>query len=131
MLINKIHKNEAKITNETFELYKDGEKYYLRLDFDYENDFGIYKGHVDKIEFDLRLKEVNCEYTQFERKASVKLYKPSIGYDKEISFKVCETPIGELFNFSLVKEKVQEVTIEEIEKKFGHKIKIVSKKFGE
>ena len=46
MLINKIHKNEAKITNETFELYKDGEKYYLRLDFDYENDFGIYKGHL-------------------------------------------------------------------------------------
>ena len=122
-MINKIHKNEAKITNETFELYKDGEKYYLRLDFDYENDFGIYKGHIDKIEFDLRLKEVNCE--------SVKLYKPSIGHDKEISFKVCETPIGELFNISLVKEKVCEMTIEEIEKKLGRKIKIVSRKFGE
>ena len=129
--MNKINKNEAKITNETFEFYKEGEKCYLRLDFDYENDFGIYKGHIDKIEFDLRLKEINCEDALFERKAYVKLYKPSIGYDQEISFKVCEDLIGELFNISLVKEKVCEMTIEEIEKKLGRKIKIVSRKFGE
>lgn len=127
MIESKIHINETKITNESYELYKEEDKYYLRLDFDHENDFGIFKGHVDKINFDLKLREVKVESSQFERKAIVTLYKPMGRYGKDISFDVSKTPIGELFNITLVKEKVQEVTIEEIEKKFGHKIKIVSK----
>lgn len=131
MIENKIHINETKITNESYELYKEEDKYYLRLDFDYENDFGIFKGHVDKINFDLKLREVKVESSPLERKAIVTLYKPLGRYGEDISFGVSKTPTGELFNITLVKEKVQEVTIEEIEKKFGHKIKIVSKKFGE
>lgn len=128
---NTIHKNETKITNETYELYEEDGKYYLRLDFDYENSFGIFKGHVEKINFDLRLKEVKQDITPYSSKATVTLYKPLGTYGEEVSFDVSKTPIGELFNITLVKEKVQEVTMEEIEKKFGHKIKIVSKKFGE
>lgn len=125
--IEKIHKNEIKITNETFELYKEDETYYLRLDFDYETDFGFFKGHVDKIKFDLRLKEIVYEHMPFETNGFVKLYKPLAEYD-DMSFEVHATPTGELFNITLIEEKVQEMTIEEIEKKFGHKIKIVSKK---
>lgn len=127
MIENKIHTNETKITNESYKLYKEEDQYYLRLDFDYENDFGIFKGHVDKINFDLKLREVKVESSPFERKAVVTLYKPLGRYGEDISFDVSKTPTGELFNITLIKEKVQEMTVEEIEKKLGHKIKIVSK----
>ena len=130
-MINKIHTNETKITNEVYELYKEDGEYYLRLDFDYENSFGFFKGHVDKIKFDLRLKEVKEETTPYGAKATITLYKPLGAYGEDIALDVSRSAIGELFNIRLVKEKVQEVTMEEIEKKFGHKIKIVSKKFGE
>ena len=103
------------------------QKYYLRLDFDYENSFGIFKGHVEKINFDLRLKEVKQDITPYSSKVTVTLYKPLGTYGEEVTFDVSKTPIGELFNIALVEEKVEEVTMEEIEKKFGHKIKIVSK----
>lgn len=127
MIEKKIHVNETKITNESYELYKEDDKYYLRFDFDYENDFGFFKGHVDKINFDLKLREVKVESFSFGRKAVVTLYKPLGKCGEDISFDISETPTGELFNTTLVKEKVQEMTVEEIEKKLGYKIKIVSK----
>lgn len=104
-MIQTIHNNETKITNETFELYEEDGKYYLRLDFDYENSFGIFKCHVEKINFDLRLKEVKQESTPYSSKVTVTLYKPQGAYGKEVSFDVSKTPIGELFNITLVKER--------------------------
>lgn len=120
--------NNTKITNQNFELYKENDEYYLRMDFDYEDDYGVYKGHINNIKFDFYLKEVDFGCRGTRRKATVKLVKPSEGYHNPISFDAHVDSDGNLFTFELVKEKVHEVTMEEIEKKFGHKIKIVSKK---
>ena len=128
-MIDKVHKNEAKFTNENFEIYKEDGRHYLRADFNYENDFGIFKCHVNKLEFNLRLKEMLLETDEFNRKATVTLHRLNDDYrDEEISFHTSSDLAGELFTVQLVKEKIQEMTVEEIEKKLGHKIKIVSKK---
>ena len=128
-MIDKIHKKEAKFTNENFEIYKEDGQHYLRADFNYENDFGIFKCHVNKLRFNLHLKELLLETNGLNRKATITLHRLDDDYrDEEISFNTSSDLVGELFNVQLIKEKVQEVTMEEIEKKFGHKIKIVSKK---
>ena len=117
------------ITNENFEIYKEDGKHYLRAGFNYENDFGIFKCHVNKLEFNLHLKELLLETDEFNRKATVTLHRLDDDYrDEEISFHTSSDLAGGLFTVKLVKEKVQEMTVEEIEKKLGHKIKIVSKK---
>lgn len=36
-------------------LYQEDDKYFLRLDFDYEDDYGYFKGHIERIEFNFRL----------------------------------------------------------------------------
>ena len=127
-MIDKIHKKEAKFTNENFEIYKENGKHYLRADFNYENDFGIFKCHVNKLEFNLHLKELLLETDEFNRKATVTLHRLNDDYrDEEISFHTSSDLAGELFTVQFVKEKVQEMTVEEIENKLGHKIKIVSK----
>ena len=118
---------DEKITNQNFELYKEGDQYFLRMDFEYENDHGFYRGHVDKIKFDLHL---NCvEYTDFgkNKSAIAKIYIPSGGYINPINFDIFPDSNGHFLTVNCIKEKVQEMTVEEIEKKLGHKIKIVSK----
>ncbi len=130
-MINKIHKKEAKFTNEIFEIYKKDGCHYLRVDFNYENDFGIFKCYVDNLKFDLKIKELICESDGNSRSAIVKLEKRDGDFLEETTFRTPTNYMYTPFKFELVKEKVHEVTMEEIEKKFGHKIKIVSKKFGE
>ena len=118
---------DEKITNQNFELYKEDDQYFLRMDFKYENDHGFYRGHVDKIKFDLHLNRV--EYTDFgnNKSAIAKIYIPSAGYINPINFDIFPDSNGHFLTIDCIEEKVQEMTVEEIEKKLGHKIKIISK----
>lgn len=130
MTINQItdNVNRTKVSTQNLELYKENDNYYLRMDFEYENDYGYYKGHADKIKFDLFLKGI--EYTEeydVGKSGKVEFVKPSGCCHKTISFDIAPDEKNNLFTIELVKEKIQEMTIEEIEKKFGHKIKIISK----
>ena len=118
--------SNKKIKNQKFDVYQDNEQYYLRLDFDYEDDYGFYKGHIDRIKFDFYLDHIEVKGDIIQN-AQVKFYKPSEGYNNPISFDILADSKGNLFTVELVKEKTYEMTIEEIEKKLGHKVKIVSK----
>jgi hypothetical protein len=114
------------------ELYKEDDNYYLRMDFEYENDSGYYKGHVDKIKFNFFLE--NIEFTEeygVGKSGKVKFIKPSPGgYHNTISFDIAPDEKNNLFTIELIKEKAHEMTIEEIEKRLGHKVKIISKQKG-
>ena len=131
-MIQKYNTPDIKIANQEFELYKEDGKYYLRIDFDYENEHGLYKGHVDKIKFDMLLAGV--EYNQYGSSQNVKaefIAPTDKGYTTRCSFDVLTGSKNNFFTIELVKEKFQEMTVEEIEKKLGHKVKIVSRKFRE
>ena len=118
------------ICNENFEVYKKDGSHYLKVDFDFEDDFGIYKCHIDKLNFDFKIKELICESDHNSKNVILKLESKD-SYD-EISFR---TPIlskyskavDTLCTFEVVEEKIHELTVEEIEKKLGYKIKIISK----
>ena len=127
-MIQKYSTPDIKITNQEFELYKEDGEYYLRVDFDYENECGFYKGRADKIRFDMLL--TGIEYNQYgsSKNAKAEFCVPTYeGYTTKCLFDILTNSNNNLFTIELVKEKVREMTVEEIEKKFGHKIKIVSK----
>jgi len=126
-MIQKYSTPDVKITNQEFELYKEDGKYYLRIDFDYENEHGLYKGHADKIKFDMLL--VGIEYNQYGSSQNAKaefLVPTHEDYTARCLFDVLTNSNNNFFTIELVKEEVQEMTVEEIEKKLGYKIKIVS-----
>ena len=50
-----------------------------------------------------------------------------MGLNNPINFDIFPDSNGHFLTVNCIKEKVQEMTVEEIEKKLGHKIKIVSK----
>lgn len=129
-MIQKYSTPDVKITNQKFELYKEDGMYYLKIDFDYENEQGFYKGHADKVRFDLLLTGIEYDYNEDYRSKNAKAEFCVPTYDNYTTtclFDILPGSNKNFFTIELVKEKVHEMTIEEIEKKFGHKIKIVSK----
>lgn len=125
---NKYIQRNNELTNENFEIYKEDGRHYLRVDFDYEDKGEIYKCYIDKLKFDLKIKEFSLEGGINVSSAKVRLENVDDCLHEEVTFR---TPVyfagTPLFKVELVKEKAQEMTVEEIEKKLGHKIKIVSK----
>ena len=127
-MIQKYSTPDVKITNQEFELYKEDGKYYLKVDFDYENEYGVYKGHADKVRFDFMLTCIEHEQYDSSQNVKAQFCAPTEGgYTTRCLFDVLPGSNKNFFTIELVKEKVQEMTVEEIEKKLGHKIKIVSK----
>ena len=119
---------DVKITNQEFELYKEDGKYYLRVDFDYENEHGFYKGYADKIKFNMLLTKIEYNQNYTSQNAKAEFCVPTYeGYATNCLFDILTDSNNHFFTVELVKEKVHEMTVEEIEKKLGHKIKIVSK----
>ncbi len=108
-------------SNEKIELYQEDGKYYLRLDFDYENSDGYYKGHVERILFDFHLCSINRLLSEYGQKTTINL-----GVEKNMELLPDED--GNYFTCELIKYKTREMTLEEIEDKLGYKVKIVENK---
>ena len=126
-MIQKYSTPDVKITNQEFELYKEDGRYYLRVDFDYENDYGVYKGHIDKVKFNVLFKGIESEICSWTKSAKANFLVPSEYSCVDCSFDIVKDSKDNFFTIEVIKEKVYEMSVEEIEKKLGHKIKIISK----
>ena len=118
--------NINQISNEKIELYEEYGRYFLRLDFDYEDSYAYYKGHIERIEFNFRLmniiQETNEDWYHF------KILRTGVFVNLGLEERMRILPEGDkYFTLTLVKEKIYDMTLEEIEKKLGHKVRIATK----
>lgn len=120
------------------ELYREGNNYYLRATYEVERDDGIYEMIIPKIDLNINASVTpdintyidNGSPWSFPRKTC------TVRFDNVTCHKynLKEDDIGLPYNQKvfytekLIKSKVKEMTIEEIEKKLGHPVKIVKSK---
>ena len=116
--------NVSKISNEKIELYQEDGRYYFKVDFDYEDDYAYYKGKIERIPFDFRLYSIKMRNDGYSFNSKTKI-TADLGMCKDME--IHPNKNGEYFTLTVVKEKIYEMTMEEIEKKLGYKVKIVSK----
>ena len=108
-------------------IYEENGSYYMKLVYEYETESGFYRRTYPKVSFPVTLLRV-----PFTNIASY-LGPVYISLDDELA--VCEADCivrGKEFRCikfvdELIKPKVHEMTLEEIEKKLGYPVKIVSK----
>lgn len=113
----------SNVSNEEIELYKEDNRYFFRVDFDYEDDCAVYKGHIEKIPFNFRLIRLGTGYDDLTiNKRCV------VNLGLKENMEVLPDDKSCFFTLTVVKEKIHEMTIEEIEKKLGYKVSIVNKK---
>lgn len=105
------------------QLYKEDDKYYLSAIFDQEDETGLYELSVPKILFPIA---PNCS---MDIDVGTTIFGASYDY-VAVDFGVVRLyaePIdneGNLYTKKLISEKAHEMTLEEIEKELGYKIKL-------
>ena len=118
-------------------LYKEDNQYYFGATYTNETDDKIYEVHVPKIQIPsalysptLTIKDQAITTLTPTRTAYIDLDNQwMLPVETVTKTKHCfETISPTFFSIKLIEEKTKEMTIEEIEKKLGHKIKIVNKK---
>ena len=125
-----------KITIKNAKLYEKRGKFYIDVTYFRETDAEVQEIHIPKLYIPL----VNSSgglyiYTDWmddyigasTRKTVYCLnhFYPECG---EHGLRICENDDGAPYTIRVIEKKTQEMTIEEIEKKLGYKIKVVAKK---
>lgn len=116
-------KQELKKAN----IYEENGSYYMKLVYEYETESGFYRRTYPKVSFPVTL--LRLPYTL----SASYLTPPYISLDDDLTILTTDCIVsGKEFkrvNFvdELIKTKVHEMTLEEIEKKLGYSVKIVSK----
>lgn len=106
------------------ELYQEDGCYYLRAEYEVEDDHRLQKYTIPKISLPIRREPVINEDV---------LDYPIPRYHSTISLGFAELEIlkgddGYLYKCETIKEYPQKMTLEEIEKKLGYKVEVVSGK---
>lgn len=119
-------KATSKITN--VELVKENGAYYLSLEYLLEDENKVEKLTIPRAKIPIDdgfypvLVHSTPTFSTYFGGGRVSL---NSGYEGH-RFELKADPNGNLFKFETIKEKEHEMTIEEIEKKLGYKVKIVS-----
>lgn len=109
------------------QLYKENDKYYFSAIFHQEDNKGIYEIAVPKIEFPV---EPQC---QLNSTSYMDSWSREVHCTANIDFGFCELDVApfdgknKFFITKCLEEKVHEMTLAEIEKELGYKIKLKEK----
>lgn len=125
--------NDKKHTLKEVKLYEENGLYYLRIKYILEDDHRIEELDIPKAVIQLDSRYTPCiNYVSDERGPS---YIPYERCSLETGIMSLELRPGEtseanhvFYTCKTIKEKPQELTLSEIEKKLGYKVKIVSEK---
>lgn len=105
------------------EVAKNAVCYYLSAIYRYENDSGVYEVHIPKIELPIRdvamRTPIHSKYIYYENPTI------DIGFGDMRMFPDAE---GGMIYERLIEEKIHDMTLDEIEKKLGYKVRVVSEK---
>ncbi len=104
------------------ELMKDVVTYYLSAVYRYETNCGVYEVDIPHIELPL--------WNDFNMKNEFGYYGPcchtiNIGFG---DLPMRSDKHGNMFYEKLIEEKIHDMTLDEIEKKLGYKVRVVSEK---
>lgn len=110
---------------ENLQLYSEEGSWFLKAIYLYENDCGIYEVVVPKIHLIIRKEPIFsrglCNYHSWIKKPDT----IDLGFGDCI---MCEDADGAIYYQKLIKEKIHDMTLDEIEKKLGFKVRVISKK---
>ena len=106
------------------QLYKEDGAYYLSATYHHENEKGIYDVIIPKIHLLIRkepiIKIPLQRYGRYEEVSTIDL-----GFG---DCTICKDADGIMYMEKLIEEKMHDMTLDEIEKKLGFKVRVVNKK---
>ena len=107
------------------QLYKEDTKYYLTAIYQYETERGIYEVTIPKIYLHTGEPIIKKPFDVYHSGINLDPTTIDLGFGDCV---ICEDEKGYSYYDVLIKEKVHDLTLSEIEKKLGYKVRVVSEK---
>ena len=120
------------------DIFRDGDKWFMHLEYEYEDNRGKHLVILPKVDFPYSLWYTpnvdfcNCMVTfGFEASASINISESLNLHEGNVTNPLNNETINAFYTDIIVELKIHDLTINEIEKKLGYKVRIVADMKGE
>lgn len=116
--------DKAKVELKNVKLIKNCYGYCLDVTYHIEDDAKIQELHIPYLQLPINSSKITIrnDWDPYYNR-----YTADVGLREVKMFGTVSENAGECFTIKTIKEKTKEMTLEEIEKKLGHKVKIVNR----
>ena len=119
-------------------IFREGDEWFMHLEYEHEDDRGKHLVILPKVDFPCSLNYepkidfCNCMDTLgLEEFASIKIFEWLNLHKGNVTDPLTNKTINTFYTDIIVEPKIHELTIDEIEKKLGYKIRIIADTKGE
>lgn len=119
-------------------IFREGDEWFMRLEYEYEDKRGKHLATLPKVDFPCSLKYItninfyNCVATLgLNELASIKISESLDLHKGNVTDPLTNKTINAFYTDIIVEPKIRDLTLDEIEKKLGYKVRIVADTKGE
>lgn len=120
------------------DIFREGNEWFMHLEYEYEEDRGKHLVILPKVEFPCSLWYTpNIDFQPFllpsldDKSASIKISESLNLHEGNVTDPLTNKTINAFYTDIIVEPKIHDLTLDEIEKKLGYKVRIVSDTKGE
>ena len=115
------------------DIFRDGDEWFMHLEYEYEDNRGKHLVTLPKVDFPYSLTYkpninlCNCMTTfGFEASASIDISEGLNLHEGNVTDPLTNKTINSFYTDIIVEPKIHDLTLDEIEKKLGYKVRIVT-----
>ena len=116
------------------DIFREGEEWFMHLEYEYEDNRGKHLVTLPKVDFPFSLEDPNvnfCNCMATEEFASIKISDSLNLHEGNVTDPLTNRTINAFYTDIIVEPKIHDLTLDEIEKKLGYKVRIVTDTKGE
>lgn len=120
------------------DIFREGDEWFMHLEYEYEDNRGKHLVTLPKVDFPCSLNYTpnvdfcNCMVTLgLKEFASIKISESLNLHEGNVTDPLTNKTINAFYTDIIVEPKIHDLTLEEIEKKLGYKVRIVADTKGE
>lgn len=120
------------------DIFREGNEWFMHLEYEYEEDRGKHLVTLPKVEFPCSLWYTpNIDFQPCllpsldDKSASIKISESLNLHEGNVTDPLTNKTINAFYTDIIVEPKIHDLTLDEIEKKLGYKVRIVSDTKGE
>ena len=119
------------------DIFREGGMWFMHLEYEYEDNRGKHLVTLPKVDFPCSLEDPNIDFCNgmdtlgLEGSAFIEIYESLNLHKGNITNPLTNKTINALYTDIIVEPKIHDLTLDEIEKKLGYKVRIVTDTKGE
>ena len=119
------------------DIFREGDRWFMHLEYEYEDNRGKHLVTLPKVDFPLSLEYPNIDFCDrmgpfgLEKSAFIEISENLNLHNGNVTDHLTNKTINAFYTDIIVEPKVHDLTLDEIEKKLGYKVRIVTDTKGE